>query len=92
MGLFRSIFIIIGKTRGWINGSTFERIVCYHRGPEFGSQYSHGGSQPSVTPVSGDLTSSGLLRHAHVTQTHMQANIHTHKIKLIKSQKVIQSI
>ena len=33
-------------------------IGCSSRGPEFNSQHPHGGSQPSVTPVLGDLMPS----------------------------------
>lgn len=61
------------------------------RKPELNSQHSHGGSQPSVTPVSGDMT---LLRafkgigHVHDTQTYMQAK-HSHtKIKSSLSKKM----
>ena len=49
------------------------------RSPEFSSQDSHDGSQPSVTPVPGDPTlSSGLLGTACMWCTDMQAK-HSHE-------------
>ena len=44
-------------------------------GPEFNSCHSHGGSQPSVTLVPGNLTLPGLLwaLGPHGTQIHTQA-------------------
>lgn len=42
--------------------------------PGFHSQYPHGSSQPSATPVPGDLTPSGLHGHqaCMCAQTYMQ--------------------
>jgi hypothetical protein len=34
--------------RGWRDGSAVKSTDCFLRGPEFNSQYSHGGSEPSV--------------------------------------------
>jgi hypothetical protein len=36
------------KYRGWRDGSVVKSTDCSSRGPEFKSQQSHGGSQPSV--------------------------------------------
>jgi hypothetical protein len=49
---------------------------CFSRGPEFNSQQLDGGSQPSVTPVSGDLTplqASIGTRFVHGAKTCIQA-------------------
>lgn len=46
------------------DGSGTKRTGCSSRGPEFSSQHSQGGSQPSVLAILGDLMFfSGLLRH-----------------------------
>lgn len=45
------------------DGSEVWSSCCSFRRPKFSSQHAHGGSQPPVTPVSGDpMPSSGLLR------------------------------
>ena len=52
------------------------------REPRFDSQYSHGSSQPSLIPAPGDPVPSFVslgTRHAHGTQTHIQAKWLTHK-------------
>jgi len=36
------------KKRGWRDGSVVKSTDCSSKGPEFKSQQSHGGSQPSV--------------------------------------------
>ena len=50
--------------------------------PEFKSQYPHGGSQTSVTPVSGDPKSYSGSSWAPGTHT---MDTHTHEIRIIKS-------
>jgi hypothetical protein len=37
--------------RGWRDGSAVKSTGCLSRGPEFNSQYPHGGSQPSSMQV-----------------------------------------
>ena len=44
--------------RRWRDGSVVN-TGCSSRGPGFNFQNSHGGSQPFVVPVSGDLEPSG---------------------------------
>jgi hypothetical protein len=44
----------------WRDGSAVKSIGCSSRGPEFNSQQSHGGSQPSV------MRSDALFWHACV--------------------------
>ena len=58
---------------------------CSYRGPGFGSQHPLGGSQPSITPVSGNpLLASTSTRDVHI----YVGNILTHiKIKTNKSLK-----
>jgi hypothetical protein len=49
---------------GWRDGSVVKGTECSSRGPEFNSQQSHGGSQPSVmdlTPSSGVSEDSILI-------------------------------
>lgn len=53
------------------------------RGCRFDSLHLHVSQQPSTTPVSGDpIPSSGLQRQhtSGYTETHMQTNIHLHKV------------
>lgn len=56
-------------------------LLC--RGPEFGSQYSCGGLQPSVTPVLGDPVPSGLREHqehkVHLCTYRQNTNTHESK-------------
>ena len=50
-------------------GQQLRTLAPLSEDPRFSSQYPHGGSQPSVTLVPGDLTpSSGLHRHQEHTQ------------------------
>jgi hypothetical protein len=46
-----SILLLLKKKKniqGWRDGSVVKSADCSSRGPEFNSQQSHGGSQPSV--------------------------------------------
>jgi hypothetical protein len=45
-------------TFGLRDGSEVENTGCSSRRPGFNSQHPHGSSQPSVTPLSGDLKPS----------------------------------
>ena len=38
-------------------------------GPGFNSQHPHGGSQPSVTPVPGDLRAPGYMWYTYALRT-----------------------
>jgi hypothetical protein len=52
MGLIPKILLsllIKHINRGWRDGSVVKSTDCSSEGPEFNSQQSHGGSQPSVT-------------------------------------------
>lgn len=62
------VYTWIESTQGWGWTSVIKYTGCPCRGPRFKSQYPHGGSQLSVTPVSGNLTpSSDPLGHqAHI--------------------------
>lgn len=51
---------------GWRKEASVESPGC--TGGGFSSQYLHGGSQPPVTPVSGDLTPSSGLVHVFGVQ------------------------
>jgi hypothetical protein len=52
---------------GWRGGSEVKSTDFSSRGSRFESQHPHGGSQPSETPVSGDLmSSSDLLGHQEI--------------------------
>ena len=53
------------KTQRWRNGSMLKSTGCSSRGWGFNSfQYPHGSSQPTVSPVPGNLTpSSGPWEH-----------------------------
>jgi hypothetical protein len=42
--------------QGWRHGLAFKSTGCSFKGLRFTSQYPHGSSQLSVTPVPGDLT------------------------------------
>ena len=51
---------------------------CSGRGPRFSSQYVHGGSQPPVMPVPGNLT--GLCQYCVHGAIHTcKQNTYTHK-------------
>ena len=68
------------------DGSEIKSIDRSYRGPRFDSQHSCGGSQTSVTTVPRDLTApTGFHWHCTYTvqHTHMQANTHTYRIKII---------
>ena len=52
-GLYKKCYM-----RGWRDGSVVN-TGCSSRGPGFNFQNPHGGSQPFVVPVSGDLEPSG---------------------------------
>lgn len=57
---------------------------CSSRGPEFVSQQPHDGPQLSITPVPGDLPSSGLLRAPGTQMVHrhtFKQNAHTFFLK-----------
>lgn len=43
------------KPWGWGDGSEVKDTYLSCRRPGFSSQYSHGGSQPTVTPIPGDV-------------------------------------
>ena len=61
--------------RGWRDGSVVKSI-CFCRESEFESQLPHGGSQPSITPVSGGpMFSSDLCEYqAHMVYTGIHKN------------------
>ena len=63
--------------RGWRGGSVIRTLATW----QFGSQYTHSGPQPSLTPFPGDQTpSSGLCWHCtHVV--HLQKVTYIHIIK-----------
>jgi hypothetical protein len=66
------------------------RNICPCKGPGFDSQHPHGGSQPSITHIPGELMlSSDLFRHwPHTWYTDIHAiKTHTHKIKKSKTNK-----
>ena len=64
----------------WRDGSVV-KSKDYSRGPGFKSQHPKGSSQPSLTPVPGTLTSSGLQKHQiHVWRTETSCP-NTHTIK-----------
>ena len=60
-------------------------ICCFFRGPGFTSQNAHDGSQPSITPVSGDptpfLSSVGIRQTCAAHKYMQQILIHVRKIK-----------
>lgn len=54
------------------------RTGCSYRGFKLDSQHLHGNSQPSATPVPGDVVSSGLPQcqaHTRFRHTHRQTSI-----------------
>lgn len=56
--------------------------VAFAKGSKFDSQHPHGGSQPPITPVPGDLTLLSDLHellHTDGTHTYTQACTHTSK-------------
>ena len=53
--------------RGWRGGSAVKSTGCSSRGAGFNSQHPHGGSEPSVTPVPGDLDPPTPHMHAGKT-------------------------
>lgn len=72
----------VGQMAQWL-----EHWLLY-REPGFGSQYPHSGSQPSITLLPGNLTSSSSLhRYIHAWCTYMHAGtILTHiKMKVKKT-------
>jgi len=64
------LFVISWKLWNWRDGLVVKNIGCSPRVPRFNSQHPHGGSQLSVTPVSGDPTPSH--RHASKTPMHIK--------------------
>lgn len=66
---------------GLESGSWLRVACCSCRGPGFGPQHPHGSSQPSETPVAEDLIPSDDTRHVPGTQTYMEQNTHTYKVK-----------
>jgi hypothetical protein len=58
------------------DGSAVKNIYCSCRGP--GSQHPHGGSQPFVSPVPGNLTSSSDL-FGHCTYEHIYTHLYVGK-------------
>ena len=76
-------------TLGLRDGSVVKRTGCACRGPRFSPQHPHVGSQPSITPVPGDLvTFSGLEGH-HTQRSTYTYNadkaLNSHKNKINKS-------
>lgn len=65
---------------GWRGGLKVRSSGCSYRGPSFSSQHPDSGSQPSVTPVTGDylpsLASEG--QHACERFTHIRAGKYPH--------------
>lgn len=63
-------------------GQWLRAIDAFFREHMFSSQHSHGGSQPPITPVSGDpVPSSGLIsyqKHRWYIHTHTRKQTHTH--------------
>lgn len=66
------------EARGWRGGSVLKSTGCFSRGPEFKSQYTHGSSQLSATPVPGNISNT-------LTPTCKQ-NTSAHKMKIIKEE------
>lgn len=60
--------------RDWRDGFVITITDCSCRGPRLSSQYPLNGSQPSGTPVPGDLMPQGSMGtgHAHGTHTYKQ--------------------
>ena len=48
------------------DGSAVKSTGCFYRGYRCGSEHPHGGPQPSVTPVPGDVMPSFDLYRHHV--------------------------
>jgi hypothetical protein len=76
--------------RGWRDGSVF-KSTCSCRETRFDSQQAHSGSQPSVTPVLGDLILSPDLCDLYLGtdmphRLTCRQNCHIHKIS--KSLKI----
>lgn len=63
-----SVLTTFEAPQGRSDSSVVKSQCCSSRGPGFKAQHPHGGSKPSVTPVSGALIpTSGLHRHqAHI--------------------------
>jgi len=67
----------------WRDGSACNSTCCSLRGPEFGSQLSHRGSQLSASPVPRNLMPHyGLF--GCTWYMYIQTNSHAHKIKINK--------
>ena len=67
---------------------------CSSRGPEFVSQQPHDGPQLSITPVPGDLPSSGLLRAPGTQMVHrhtFKQNAHTFFFKKYIFEKIVEN-
>jgi hypothetical protein len=64
--------------KGWRDGSVVKSTGCFSRRPGFSSQLPHSCSQPSITPISGDLmASSGLHRHTWCIYIHENKHSYT---------------
>lgn len=72
---------ILSKKRSiaWRDGFSVKSACCSFWGPKFSSQTLQGGSQPSVTPLPGDMTlSSGFRGHrAHMGRNGIPADKHS---------------
>lgn len=72
----------ISHFRGWKDGSMVNNTGCSSKAPGFGFQHSHGRSQTSVAPVSGDPMPCSRLR-GHDTQEDVCASLHRHCIHVV---------
>lgn len=65
-------------TRGRRDSSEVKSSFCSCRGPRFGPQNPHGGSQPPVIPVLRDLISSSDIEGSSMHAVHIYTPRHTH--------------
>lgn len=70
------------QNMGWRHGSVVGSIGCSHRVTGFDSRHTHGGLQPSVAPVPGELVPSpGLHRHCMHTEHRLGTQTDIHEAK-----------
>jgi hypothetical protein len=79
--LFVCLFVLLyflTFTGAWRDCSLVKRTCCSYKGPKFGFQHPHSGSQPCVAAVLWDLTSfPDLHKHRHVYVLHIHIDRQT---------------
>lgn len=84
VGEQRQVGILISGQLGM--AQRLRALSAYSREPGFNSQNSHGSSQLSKTPVSGDLTlflTSEATRHTHTDKTFIHLSKKTNRAQMI---------